>query len=330
MKLLAKAQTSQRRLIEILRVIKESDKPIGARAISDELSNRGYDIGERAVRYNLKILDELGFTKKEGYSGRSLTPLGNMELGDALVDDRIGFVNTRIEECMYQSSFDPKSTENWVVVNTSILGKSDYEKALEIIKEVFDADYTVSRRIRIQDEGAEIGLLTVPKGSIAISTVCSITIDGMLLRAGIPVNTSFAGVVEIKNGEPSKFIDLIAYVGSSLDPMKVFMSRKTTRVTDAVKMGKGNILANLREIPLAATDQARQLLQECNAVDIGGLINMSEPGETNMACPVGPTKVGIAICAGVNALVAVEEAGIPIKTMPISSLEEYSKMDRIE
>ena len=80
---------------------------MGARAISDCLSNRGYDLGERAVRYNLKILDELGFTKKKGYSGRVLTPLGSRELGDALVDDRIGFVNTRIEEYMFKTSFDP-------------------------------------------------------------------------------------------------------------------------------------------------------------------------------------------------------------------------------
>lgn len=50
----------ERKLIEIMRVIHESDKPIGARAIADELNNRGYDIGERAVRYHLRILDEEG------------------------------------------------------------------------------------------------------------------------------------------------------------------------------------------------------------------------------------------------------------------------------
>ena len=35
MKLLTKAPMSQRRLIEILRVIEGADKPVGARAISD-------------------------------------------------------------------------------------------------------------------------------------------------------------------------------------------------------------------------------------------------------------------------------------------------------
>ncbi len=124
MKLLAKAQSSQRRLIEILRVIDEADKPIGARAISDSLSDRGYNLGERAVRYNLKILDELGFTKKEGYSGRVLTQLGIGELETALIDDRIGFINARIEEFMFRASFDPEKSLGRVVVNTSLPGKS--------------------------------------------------------------------------------------------------------------------------------------------------------------------------------------------------------------
>jgi repressor of nif and glnA expression len=81
MKLIPKPHSSQRRLIEIIRVINAADKPIGARAISDE-PPAGLRVGERAIRYNLKIMDELGFTKKEGYSGRILTPLGKRELSD--------------------------------------------------------------------------------------------------------------------------------------------------------------------------------------------------------------------------------------------------------
>jgi len=329
MKLLTKPHTSQRRLIEILRVINASDKPIGARAISDELSNRGYEVGERAVRYNLKIMDELGFTKKEGYSGRILTPLGKRELSDALVDDRIGFVNARIEEYMYRSSFDPDSEKNRVVVNTSLLDKRDFERALGMMRQVFDAGFAVSRRVLIQDEGEEMGELQIPKGFLGISTICSITVDGMLLRGGIPVNTTFAGVVEVKNGVLLEFTDLIAYAGSSLDPMKVFMSRKTTKVSEAVKAGNGGVLANLREIPVAAIDQARNLLDRAKGVGIDGVMRISESGDPNMGCPVGSGKVGITFCGGVNAVVASEELGIDIRTMPISSLQDYGRMKEL-
>jgi len=57
MKLLTRPHMGQRRLMEILRLIESASTPVGARAISVTLSNRGYDLGERAVRYNLRILD---------------------------------------------------------------------------------------------------------------------------------------------------------------------------------------------------------------------------------------------------------------------------------
>lgn len=329
MKLITKPHSSQRRLIEILRVINAAEKPIGARAISDELSSRGYEVGERAVRYNLKIMDELGFTKKEGYSGRVLTPLGRRELSDALVDDRVGFVNARIEEYMYRSSFDPGTEDNRVVINTSLLDKRDSERALAAMKAVFDAGFAVSRRVLIQDEGEEMGGAAVPRGFLGISTVCSITVDGMLLRGGIPVNTTFAGVVDVREGSLYQFTDLLAYAGSSLDPIRVLMSRKAARITGAVKTGNGGLLANLREIPVAAIGQARGLLEMAKGAGIDGVMRISEPGEPNMGCPVGAGKVGIALCAGVNAVLAAEELGAEIRTTPISSIQEYGRMKEL-
>jgi repressor of nif and glnA expression len=315
MKLLTKAHTSQRRLIEILRVIDEGETPIGARAISDLLCDRGYELGERAVRYNLKILDELGFTKKQGYSGRVLTPLGTRELEDALIDDRIGFVNTRIEEYIYKTTFDPDSLRGDVIANISILDKRDYEDAAEIMRRVFDAGYTISRRILLVDEAEGIASIQIPKDCLGMATICSITLDGLLLNCGIPVNTSFAGVVEIRDHSPAEFTDLIAYAGSSIDPMRVFMARKMTRIADAVYNGSGRVLANVREVPIAAAGLA-----------IDGLIGISEAGQPNLGCPVGQGRISIALYAGINGPEAVEESGIKIRNIPLSTLLDYSKM----
>lgn len=330
MKLLTKTHTSQRRLVEILRVIEESDKPVGARAISDCLCNRGYELGERAVRYNLKILDELGFTRKEGYSGRVLTTLGMRELSDALVDDRIGFVNTRIEEYMYRTGLDLERRAGEVVVNASIIDKADFEKVSRILSLVFDAGYTVSRRVRIFDEGSEISSFQIPNGCLGIVTICSITIDGMLMKRGIPVNTSYAGIVEIRDRAPQEFTDLIAYSGSSLDPMKVFMARRMTRAFDAVITGRGRVLANVREIPTAAGDRAIELLKLAREAELGGLIGISGPGEPLLGCPVSSGKIALAFYAGINAAVAAEEQGIRVKNLPISALMDYSVMDELQ
>jgi len=325
MKLLTKAHMSQRRLIEILRVIENTDTPIGARAISDCLSSRGYDLGERAVRYNLKILDELGFTKKKGYSGRVLTPLGSRELDDALVDDRIGFVNTRIEEYMLKTSFDPKTGHGDVIANASIIDKADTEKVLEVLGHAFDAGYTISRRALILDEEESLSTIEIPKGALGIVTLCSITLDGMLMKSGIPVLTSFAGLAEVKGRQTVDFTDLIAYAGSSLDPIKVFMGRRVTSVADAVFKGSGTVLANVREVPVAAATLVRALLDDARSAGLGGLIKMGEPSEPVLGCPVGSGKIGIAFYAGVNGVVAAEEMGVKIKTTPLSILVDYSK-----
>jgi len=329
MKLLAKAQSSQRRLIEILRVIDEADKPIGARAISDSLSDRGYNLGERAVRYNLKILDELGFTKKEGYSGRVPTQLGISELETALIDDRIGFINARIEEFMFRAGLDPEKSSGRVVVNTSLLDKADYELAAEVLLNVFEAGYSVSKRILVVEEKDCLPSFEVPEGCIVIATLCSITLDSLLMKGGIPVNTSYAGVMDIREWLPGDFTDLIAYSGSSLDPMKIFMARKMTRVAEAVYKGKGNVLTNVREIPMASIHHARTLLDQAKTAGLAGIIRIGMPGEPILGCPVGAGKIGIAICAGVNGPTAAEEKGVRIKTTPISTLVEYSMMKEL-
>jgi repressor of nif and glnA expression len=325
MKLLTMAHASQRRFIEILRVIEEADNPIGARAISDSLSNRGYDLGERAVRYNLKILDELGFTKKQGYSGRVLTTLGKRELNDALVDDRIGFVNTLIEEYMYKTTFDPESHQGDVIVNASLVNKAELEAVLAVLGRAFDAGLTISNRLMIADEGEEIAAFEIPAGYIGLATVCSITLDGMLMKRGIPVNTSFAGLARINSGS-AEFTDLIAYAGSSLDPIRVFMARKRTRVMDVIEGKAGDVLANVREIPPAAASLAKRLLDQTRAAGFGGMIEFGKPGEPILGCPVAAGKIGIAMCAGVNGVVAAEEMGIRIESIPISGLLDYSKM----
>ena len=40
---------SEHRMIEILRILSEQEKPTGSKLIADELKNKGFNLGERAV-----------------------------------------------------------------------------------------------------------------------------------------------------------------------------------------------------------------------------------------------------------------------------------------
>ncbi|MBN1133871.1 MAG: DUF128 domain-containing protein [Methanosarcinaceae archaeon] len=318
----------ERKLIEIMRIINESDKPIGARNIADELNNRGYGIGERAVRYHLRILDERGFTKKYGYAGRTITEMGRKELDDALIGDRLGFVITRIEKLIYNTNYDLKSKEGDVIINFSYLDKDDFDDAVAIMKYAAESGMVISPRVKIFEEDSDSDIY-VPPDKIGIATVCSITFDGLLLKYGIPVKTSYGGILQIENQENVKFLDLISYSGTSIDPIKIFLNRHSTSVLEVMEKGTGKVLSNIRQIPASACEKANEILKLAEESDISGAIIIGEASEEVFGAPVDIGRSGIPVIVGINAIAAVEEAGIEVVTHPVSTVLKYNTMSAL-
>lgn len=320
----------ERKLIEIMRIISKSDKPLGARLIADELQNRGYAIGERAVRYHLRILDERGFTKKHGYIGRTITELGQKELNDALISDRLDLVITRIEELVYKTTYDLKEKKGNVIVNVSIIDKRDYEKTMDVLKYAIDAGISISPRIRIVDEDSEEDDIFIPDGKFAIANVCSITYDGILLKNGIPSTPLYGGIMQMEAHQPVSFVDIIGYSGTSIDPIKIFINRHSTSVLDYIETGTGKLLANLRHIPGSAREKAKEVMELAKESDIGGYLQIGETSEDVFNVPMERGKAGIPVIVGSNAITAIAEAGIPVKAYPVSTIMDYNLMKRLE
>jgi len=112
---------TEHKYIEILRILKEHQEPMGAKRLSEMLAERGYVMTDRAVQYYLRYLDTRGFTEKVGNQGRILTPSGIMETDRALVDDRIGFVISKLERLAFRSTFDPATSTGDVAYNLTIV-----------------------------------------------------------------------------------------------------------------------------------------------------------------------------------------------------------------
>jgi len=317
----------ERKLIEIMRVIHENDKPIGARAIADELNTRGYDIGERAVRYHLRILDERGFTRKHGYAGRTLTEMGESEMNDALIGDRFGFVISRIEEMAFRTTYNPETGDGVVPVNISYFDKDDLETVIDVVSYTAHSGYMISPRVKIIEEDEEF--IFLPPGKIGIATVCSDTFDGLLLKAGIPVEPSYGGILQIANRKPVCFLDLISYNGTSIDPIEIFMNRKTTSVLEVLEKGEGKILANVRQINSSAYDRVTEIIKQAEKAGLGSCFPPGEIDESLFGAPVEIGKFGIAIVGGINGICALEETGIKIETNPVSTVLEYRTMSEI-
>lgn len=319
----------QRKLIEILRILHEKQEPIGARLIADRMNENGYPIGERGVRYHLRILDERGLTKRQGYDGRILTERGRKELENALVSDRMGFIITRIEKLIYDTTFDLKTEQGNVIINTSIIDKKDIDKVMEIMQHVIYDSYSFSPFIKIIEEDTYSSDINIPEGKIGIATMCSITIDGILLKRGIPVTPKYGGLLEMRNRKPAGFEEIIVYNGTSIDPMKIFISKKMTRVLNAVETGTGKLLANLREIPASAVLEAKKVLELAMNSGIAGITEIGDQGKSVLNAPVDSGKAGVVVYAGTNIMAAVEENGIRARTYPISTIIDFKELKKL-
>ena len=122
------SQQVAREKLAILRILADSPKSMGSKVIA-RLLKEGYgiELSERAVRYHLGLMDELGLTSKiSRRDGRALTAQGHEELGDALVADKLGFVIDKIELLAYQTTFNPYKMTGLIPINFSIFPEDKF------------------------------------------------------------------------------------------------------------------------------------------------------------------------------------------------------------
>ncbi len=313
-------------ILSILKIIENQEDIIGSREISKRLKLYGIDLSERAVRYYLKLLDEQGFTEVFAKQGRRITDKGREELKLAFVSEKVGFVISRIETLSYLTSLNIETMKGQVILNTSLFPEDRLDEAIKILKPIFSSPYIMSDRIIIGRSGERIGKFEVPQGKCMIGTVCSITINGIFLKAGIPLTSRFGGVAEICDAKPKRFISLISYEGSSLDPHEIFIRSRMTDVIGAVKRKTGKILASFREMPVICLDEAKRLSEILSKRGIGGILVIGDPNKSVLEAPVGIDRIGMVVVGGLNPISALVERGIPTENRAMSVLYEYSKL----
>jgi len=317
---------TQRKVMVILKVLSESSEPLGSITIARELESHGVHLSERTVRYHLRIADERGFTRPMGRGGRMITPHGLQELNSALATDQVGFIIERLTLLAFQTTFDPQRGTGQVGINTSLFPKDQFKKALRAMKKAFSSGLCVSDRVGVAAVGEKLGDMVVPEGKIGLATVGSATINGVLLKAGIPMDSRFGGILEVRNGAPMRFVAIINYAGTSLDPSAAYIKAKMTRVREAAVTGTGRVLANFREVPAPAKPLVESVLAQLKAAGIGGVVLVGEPSQPICQIPVGLNKVGIVLLGGMNPVAAAEEAGIEADNFCESGTADFESL----
>ncbi|HXY74787.1 MAG TPA: NrpR regulatory domain-containing protein [Dehalococcoidales bacterium] len=323
-------QEVKRKVIAILKILKDSKEPLGARVIAQNLVIHGVELGERAVRYHLKQMDEGGLTELVGRDGRIITKRGMEELKSALVRDKVGFAISRIELLAFRTNFDLDKGTGQVPVNISYFPEGLFFQSLRMMKPVFQKGLCVSDLVAIGRGGERFGEVIVPKGKIAFATVCSIIVNGSLLKAGVPMDSRFGGILEMRGYQPLRFVELIHYAGSSMDPSEIFIRAGMTSVTDVVKTGDGKILANYREIPSMCRPIVDEVTRKLKKYRLGGILLCGVASEPVCEIPVDLNRSGIVLVGGMNPVAAAVENGVYVENNAMSMLIDYEKLVKVD
>jgi repressor of nif and glnA expression len=325
------SQSVERKELAILKILSDSTEALGARVIANRLKEYGFELGERAVRYHLRLMDERGLTYLMGQrDGRVLTDKGMEEVRSALVQDKVGFAISRIENLSFRTTFNPAKCSGLLPVNLSLFNREDFKRALKAMKPAFENGYCTSDLVAVASENKQLGGITIPPGKMGLATVCSIIYNGALLKAGVPMESRFSGILQVRNEQPLRFAELIDYSGCSLDPSDIFIKARMTSVGDAARNGEGKILAGFREIPAICRSTAAEVIAELKEAGFSGLVTIGNTSEPVCEMPVGLNKMGMILLGGLNPIAAAEEAGTGADNMGMSTVMEYEDMVKFQ
>jgi len=316
----------EKKRLAVLRILLESPHPLGSAQITEQLLATGHEVSERTVRYYLLGLDREGLTENLGKRGRRITEPGRSELQTARVIEKVGFLSARIDQMTYRMSFDLARRSGTVVVNVSLVDQAQIRPAAPLIAKVFKSGYAMGKLMALFKPGDKVGELTVPEQMVGIGTVCSITLNGVLLAHGIPTNSRFGGLLELKDRKPTRFVEIINYDGTSLDPLEIFIASRMTNYLGATETGNGRIGVGFREVPADSRERVMDLAQRLEEVGLGGFMMIGWPGQPLLEIPVSEGRVGAIVIGGLNPAAILEETSVRVHSRALAGLAEYQTL----
>jgi repressor of nif and glnA expression len=230
------------------------------------------------------------------------------------------FSLSRIENLMHKVSFDPRRMEGKIITNTSLVDLEMLDPTLLIFRDVMESGLAVSPYLKLETLGTKAKIMST----------CSITVSGVLLKAGVPIRPKGGGVIEVIDREPVRFTDMLMYWATTIDPIDVLISQELTSVVEMMETGSGRILGNLQEAPMLAGERIEEKLEDLAEAGFSGVLDLGDPNVNVLGVSVERDHVGISLVGGTNIIAAAMSRGIRIKTESISDLTEVGEMTHIE
>jgi global nitrogen regulator NrpRII len=239
------------------------------------------------------------------------------------------FVRNRIEDLAMEVSYDPAENTGKIIFNLSLIPRSELEVAIAVFRNAYRAGLSVGDRIRVLLEGEQLEDYTIPAGYAGICTMCTITLDGVLLRKGVPIRPVGGGLVEIVDRVPRRFTHMILFEATTVDPLEVLVAQDLTSIGRVMKEGSGTILGNLRECHMEAEGLVIRLLDGLAESGFTGILEVGAPNLPLLGVAADPQYFGVAMVGGTNPMGALKEEGIPVVTRSLKGIMDIREMESI-
>lgn len=319
--------TVRQKKLAILGILKNESEPTGGKELSEILASQGLDVSDRTVRMYLQELEDEGFLAQSPRKGRSITEAGLRELDSEKALSRVGILSSKINQMIYDMDFDLNLGRGSVIVNVTFVTPAILSQYLDKLLKVYEQGFAMGRLVGLLPPGAAVNQNTVvPPGKVGLCTVCSVALNGVFLKHGIPVNSLFSGVLEVKNRVSQRFVEIIYYNGTSIDPLALFIQAGMTDYLGAISTGNGRIGAGYREVPAGSYELVNKLAERLKAIGLGAVETIGKPGQNVYNIPVNEGACGVVVIGGLNPTAVFEESGVRVDSRALGGVLEFSEL----
>lgn len=319
----------ERNAIAILSALLKMGAPATSASLAQFLAASGHSMSERTVRLYLSQLDSDGLTVARG-KRRTITERGLAELRAIDTFRRVGYLSAKIDQMAYSMTFDTITRTGLLVVNMSLVDPRQLADCQDEVCKVFECGYAMGHLLTLLGPGDSLNGWVVPPDKIGFCTVCSITLNGVLMKHGVPTTSRFGGLLELRDGCATRFVEMIHYDGTSIDPLEVFIRSGMTDYRGAIRDGNGLIGAGFREMPENSRELAIQVADRVSAIGLGGFMTIGWPDQPVLEWPVTPGRLGVVMIGGLNPIAILEERGFRVNSRALAGLLEYNRLFHFE
>ncbi len=271
----------------------------------------GYDL-------NIKLADSFAeYSKMRDFNLKNQLPLKKPNRQSKPVS----FVLNKIFNLISCVDLDIETFQGNVISNISFVKKEDVDESIDILTKIYKSkpEYCIGDKYSILPSLGN-------ENEVGVATICSLTLDGILTKEGIHSSPTYSGILDIY-GENKRFIELVSYKGSSVDPHEIFIKKNMHDIEGSLN-NSGKILASVHTVPYVSRDATKDILEQIK--DTGfDVIGLGQTNEYMYNAKIEKYHFGYVLSGGLNPIAAIKENDIDVGVKSIEKIMDYNSFEQL-